>query len=74
MANPKRSDLMRFGNKSGGNLIIHYSHATRESRKQAVSVLKNFVNSEGKKKENLVVRRKKSASKRTCLGLRLDTL
>jgi integrase len=34
---------------SDSNLILHYSHATRESRKAAVSVLENFV--VGKKKK-----------------------
>lgn len=47
---------------SDSNLILHYSHATRESRKQAVSVLENFVVGEDKKAENSVARQKKKAS------------
>jgi integrase len=47
---------------SDSNLILHYSHATRESRKQAVSVLENFVVGEEKKEENSVARQKKKAS------------
>lgn len=34
---------------SDSNLILHYSHATRESRKAAVSVLENFVKGKAKK-------------------------
>lgn len=34
---------------SDANLILHYSHATRESRKQAVSVLEDFVAGQKKK-------------------------
>lgn len=34
---------------SDANLILHYSHATRESRKAAVSVLENFVVGQKKK-------------------------
>lgn len=34
---------------SDANLILHYSHATRESRRNAVSVLENFVTGQQKK-------------------------
>jgi len=34
---------------SDSNLILHYSHATRESRKAATSVLENFVKGKAKK-------------------------
>lgn len=34
---------------SDANLILHYSHATRESRKKATSVLENFVTDSKKK-------------------------
>ncbi len=34
---------------TGANLILHYSHAARESRKKATPLLENFVN-ESKKK------------------------
>ncbi len=47
---------------SDSNLILHYSHATRESRKQAVSVLENFVVGDEKNEEIPVVRQKKKAS------------
>lgn len=47
---------------SDSNLILHYSPATRESRKQAVSVLENFVVGDEKKEEISVVRQKKKAS------------
>ena len=47
---------------SDSQLILHYSHATRESRKQAVSVLENFVVGDEKKKEVSAVRQKKKAS------------
>jgi integrase len=47
---------------SDSNLILHYSHATRESRKQAVSVLENFVVGDEKKEEVSAVRQKKKAS------------
>jgi len=39
-------DLSTVGSITGhsdSNLILHYSHATRESRKAAVSILENFV-------------------------------
>jgi len=39
-------DLSTVGSITGhsdANLVLHYSHATRESRKQAVSILENFV-------------------------------
>lgn len=44
-------DLSTVGSITGhsdANLILHYSHATRESRKQAVEVLENFVTGEEK--------------------------
>jgi len=47
---------------SDSQLILHYSHATRESQKQAVSVLENFVVGDEKKKEVPAVRQKKKAS------------
>jgi len=34
---------------TGANLILHYSHAARESRKKATSVLENFVTDSQKK-------------------------
>lgn len=34
---------------SDANLVLHYSHATRESRKKATSVLENFVTDSKKK-------------------------
>jgi len=34
---------------TGANLILHYSHATRESRKKATSVLETFVTDSQKK-------------------------
>ncbi|MBA3695013.1 MAG: site-specific integrase, partial [Acidobacteria bacterium] len=45
-------DLSTIGAITGhsdSNLILHYSHATRESRKAAVSVLENFVAGQKKK-------------------------
>ncbi|MGI8640724.1 MAG: tyrosine-type recombinase/integrase [Pyrinomonadaceae bacterium] len=47
---------------SDSNLILHYSHATRESRKQAVSVLENFVVGDEKNKETFAIGQKKKAS------------
>jgi len=44
---------------SDSNLILHYSHATRESRKQAVSILENFVVGEDKKEEISIVGKRK---------------
>jgi hypothetical protein len=45
-------DLSTVGAITGhtdANLILHYSHATRESRKKATSVLENFVTDSQKK-------------------------
>jgi len=42
-------DLSTIGSITGhsdANLILHYSHATRESRKQAVTILEDFVTGE----------------------------
>lgn len=47
---------------SDSQLILHYSHATRESRKQAVSILENFVVGADKKEESSTKRKKKKAS------------
>ena len=54
-------DLSTVGTITGhsdSNLILHCSHATRESRKQVVSVLENFVVGEEKKEETSIVRQK----------------
>jgi len=47
---------------SDSNLILHYSHATCENRKQAVFALENFVVGDEKKEEVSAVRQKKKAS------------
>lgn len=47
-------DLSTVGSITGhsdANLVLHYSHATRESRKAAVSVLEDFVAGSKEKKE-----------------------
>jgi integrase len=48
---------------SDSQLILHYSHATRESRKQAVSILENFVVGEAEKKEETRLPEKKRVKK-----------
>lgn len=45
-------DLSTVGSITGhsdANLVLHYSHATRESKKNAVAVLENFVTGQQKK-------------------------
>ena len=58
-------DLSTIGSITGhsdANLILHYSHATRESRKQAVSILEDFVNGEADQKKIKPTNKKKKAS------------